>query len=78
VSATRYPFAIPADPYTDMLMIGMGTGIAPFRSLIRAIYDKHGNWQCKVRLFHGARSGLEMLYMNDANNDLALHYDCVF
>jgi ferredoxin--NADP+ reductase len=70
-----YPFAIPADPYTDLLMIGMGTGIAPFRSLIRSIYEKHGNWQGKVRLFHGARSGLEMLYMNDANNDLANYYD---
>ncbi|TNC96332.1 MAG: ferredoxin--NADP+ reductase [Gallionellaceae bacterium] len=70
-----YPFAIPTDPYTNLLMIGMGTGIAPFRSLIRSIYEKHGSWQGKVRLFHGARSGLEMLYMNDANNDLALYYD---
>lgn len=70
-----YPFPIPADPYSDLLMIGMGTGIAPFRSLIRAIYEKHGSWQGKVRLFHGARSGLEMLYMNDANNDLANYFD---
>ncbi|MDH2916180.1 MAG: oxidoreductase [Gallionella sp.] len=70
-----YPFAIPTDLYTDLLMIGMGTGIAPFRSLIRSIYEKHGSWQGKVRLFHGARSGLEMLYMNDANNDLANYYD---
>lgn len=70
-----YPFAIPTDPSTDLLMIGMGTGIAPFRSLVRSIYEKHGNWQGKVRLFHGARSGLEMLYQNDANNDLALYYD---
>ena len=29
----------------------------------------------KVRLFYGARSGLEMLYMNDENKDLANYYD---
>lgn len=70
-----YPFSIPDDPATDLLMIGMGTGIAPFRSLIRTIYERHGGWQGKVRLFHGARSGLELLYLNDINNDLANYFD---
>lgn len=71
----EYPFSIPDDPATDLLMIGMGTGIAPFRTLIRMIYEKHGGWKGKVRLFHGARTGLEMLYLNDINNDLANYYD---
>jgi ferredoxin--NADP+ reductase len=70
-----YPFSIPDDPAADLLMIGMGTGIAPFRSLIRNIYAKHGSWKGKVRLFHGARTGLELLYLNDINNDLANYYD---
>jgi ferredoxin--NADP+ reductase len=70
-----YPFAIPADHDADLLLLGMGTGIAPFRTLIRQIYEKSGSWQGKVRLFYGARSPLEMLYMNDANNDLANYYD---
>jgi ferredoxin--NADP+ reductase len=52
-------------------MIGMGTGIAPFRALIRAIYETHGGWEGKIRLFYGARTGLDMLYMNDENKDLA-------
>jgi ferredoxin--NADP+ reductase len=70
-----YPFVVPDNPNADLLMIGMGTGIAPFRGLIRAIYEKHGGWKGKVRLFHGARTGLEMLYLNEANKDLANYYD---
>ena len=70
-----YPFAVPANPKADILMIGMGTGIAPFRGLVRDIYRGHRGWEGRVRLFHGARSGLEMLYMNEENKDLALYYD---
>ncbi len=70
-----YPFAIPENKNSNLLMIGIGTGIAPFRGLIRLIYEKIGGWKGKVRLFYGARSGLEMLYMNDENNDLANYFD---
>lgn len=70
-----YPFVIPEDKTADILMLGMGTGIAPFRTLIRQIYEKIGGWKGRIRLFYGARSPLEMLYMNDENNDLANYYD---
>lgn len=70
-----YPFVIPEDKGADILMLGMGTGIAPFRTLVRQIYQKLGGWKGKVRLFYGARSPLEMLYMNDENNDLASYFD---
>jgi ferredoxin--NADP+ reductase len=70
-----YPLPIPEDPNSNLLMIGMGTGIAPFRNLIRMIYEKHGGWKGKVRLFHGARTGLELLYLNEANSDLASYFD---
>ncbi len=70
-----YPFAVPENLNANLLMIGMGTGIAPFRGLIRMIYEKHGGWKGKVRLFHGARTGLELLYLNDANNDLGNYFD---
>ncbi len=66
-----YPFAVPASRQAGILMIGMGTGIAPFRALIRHIYEKLGSWEGKVRLYYGARTGLDMLYMNDENKDLA-------
>jgi ferredoxin--NADP+ reductase len=70
-----YPFPIPEDLGSGLLMIGMGTGIAPFRGLVRRIYDELGGWQGPVRLFYGARSGLEMLYLNDKYADLGLYYD---
>ncbi len=70
-----YPFVIPEDKTADILMLGMGTGIAPFRTLIRQIYEKIGGWQGRVRLFYGAKSPLEMLYMNDENSDLASYFD---
>ena len=70
-----YPFPIPEDKTADILMLGMGTGIAPFRTLIRQIYEKIGGWKGRVRLFYGAKSPLEMLYMNDENSDLANYYD---
>jgi ferredoxin--NADP+ reductase len=70
-----YPFVIPEDKGADLLMLGMGTGIAPFRTLIRQIYEKIGGWKGRVRLFYGARSPLEMLYMNEENSDLANYFD---
>lgn len=68
-------FEVPADPTTNMLMIGAGTGIAPFRAFVKRIYQVHRGWEGKVRLFYGARTGMELLYQNDIRNDLALYYD---
>jgi sulfite reductase alpha subunit-like flavoprotein len=70
-----YPFVIPEDKTADILMLGMGTGIAPFRTLIRQIYEKIGGWKGQIRLFYGAKSPLEMLYMNEENSDLANYFD---
>ena len=58
------PFLIPSDPHTPLLIIGLGTGIAPFRSMLRELIDER-NWQGKVMLFHGARTGLESFYSSD-------------
>lgn len=69
------PFEVPEDRDADLLMIGLGTGIAPFRAFVRHIYRDIGGWDGRVRLFHGARTGLELLYMNDYRNDFANYYD---
>lgn len=69
------PFELPDDPDADLLMIGMGTGIAPFRAFVKHLYQEVGSWQGKVRVFFGARSGLELLYMNDQRDDFSQYYD---
>ncbi|MGC9452801.1 MAG: oxidoreductase [Oceanipulchritudo sp.] len=68
-------FLPPKDNTSNMLMIGVGTGIAPFRAFIKHIYEERREWQGKVRLFYGARTGMDLLYMNDKNNDLSNYYD---
>lgn len=68
-------FPLPEKKTADIIMVGMGTGIAPFRALVRYIYENLGGWEGDIRLFYGAKTGLEMLYMNNENSDLAHYYD---
>jgi ferredoxin--NADP+ reductase len=68
-------FSVPDDSNANLVMIGVGTGIAPFRAFIKHIYEERGGWQGQVRLFYGAKTGMELLYMNDVRKDLSLYYD---
>jgi ferredoxin--NADP+ reductase len=68
-------FSVPDDPAANLVMIGVGTGIAPFRAFVKHIYEERGGWQGQVRLFYGAKTGMELLYMNDVRKDLSLYYD---
>lgn len=69
------PFEVPADTNTNLVLIGLGTGIAPFRGLLKHVYREVGGWQGKVRLLYGANSGLELLYMNNTRDDIADYYN---
>lgn len=68
-------FEVPDDRGADLLLIGMGTGIAPFRALVKHLYRDVQEWRGRIRLFYGARSGMELLYMNDEVDDFAQYYD---
>jgi ferredoxin--NADP+ reductase len=67
-------FNMPRDPESNLLMIGTGTAIAPFRAFIQHIYEHEKNWKGKVRLFFGDKTGLDLGYMNDVDKDLANYY----
>ena len=69
------PFEIPDDRSSNILMISLGTGIAPFRAFVKHIYHNVGDWMGKVRLYYGAHTGLDMLYMNEQRDDFSLYYD---
>jgi ferredoxin--NADP+ reductase len=68
-------FTLPKEKDANLLMIGLGTGIAPFRAFVKHIYSELGGWEGDVRLYHGAMKGIELAYMNNQNADLKYYYD---
>ncbi len=71
----KSPFNVPSNTSDNLVLIGVGTGIAPFRAFLQHLYKDKGAWRGKVRLFYGAKTGMDMLYMNDENSDLKEYFD---
>ncbi|XOV94991.1 MAG: ferredoxin-NADP reductase [Bacteroidota bacterium] len=69
------PFKIPEDHHSNLILIGLGTGISPFRAFMKHLHSKVKNWQGTIRLFYGSKNGLELIYTNDEERDLAQYYD---
>jgi len=68
-------FEVPEEMDANLILIGTGTGIAPFRAFVKHLYNNVPDWRGTITLFHGARSGLELLYMNDERDDFSQYYD---
>jgi ferredoxin--NADP+ reductase len=68
-------FRIPDEPNATLILIGAGTGIAPFRAFVKHLYRDEPRFRGRVRLFHGGRTGVDLLYRNDIRDDFAQYYD---
>ena len=50
-----------------------GTGRAPFYAFIQHISEEEGAWKGQVRLLFGAKTDLDLSYMNDVEDDVSRH-----
>ena len=57
ISVRKSQFRLPKDPRTPVIMIGPGTGVAPFRAFVqeRAHQSRQGKTVAKTVLFYGCR-----------------------
>ena len=61
----RYPFYPPMGSRSNMVMIGAGCGMVPFRWLAHKVHGRGLDWMGKVLMLEGPETGLEQLYMNE-------------
>lgn len=66
-----YPFYPPMGSRSNMVIIGAGCGMVPFRWLAHKVQRRKLDWMGKVLMLEGPQTGLEHLYLNEhgANQD---------
>ena len=66
---------MPEEHDATLILIGAGTGIAPFRAFVKYIYTHEPDFSGRIWLFHGGQTGLDLLYRNEEKDDFAMYYD---
>lgn len=69
------PFAIPKERDATLILIGAGPGIAPFRAFVKHLHREKPDWKGVVRVFYGTRTGLDVLYANNPQQEVLLYFD---
>lgn len=69
------PFHPPMGSRSNMILIGAGTGMVPFRWLARKIQARQLDWMGKVLMLEGSETGIENLYLNRPLLDADQYFD---
>jgi NAD(P)H-flavin reductase len=70
-----YPFYPPMGSRSNMVLIGAGCGMVPFRWLAHTLQARRLDWMGKVLMLEGGKTGLEHLYLNDPVRDQDQFFD---
>lgn len=70
-----YPFYPPMGSRSNMILIGAGSGMVPFRWLAHKVQGRRLDWMGKVLMLEGASTGLDNLYQNEQGRDQDQYFD---
>ncbi len=70
-----YPFYPPMGSRANLILIGAGCGVVPFRHLAHKIQARRFDWMGKVLMLEGDQTGLESLYQNEPGIDQDQYFD---
>jgi NAD(P)H-flavin reductase len=70
-----YPFYPPMGSRSNMILIGAGCGMVPFRWLAHKVQARRLDWMGKVLMLEGPQTGLERLYLNEPGRDQDHYFD---